>query len=457
EQWADRFLALLDERSDEIEAVLPSQVIRESRPRARSYFPSASYGELLSVSATDEKKKMADSIRSRFGDASDPYLYGGCFRQFLTRYGESNLMYAKMQYTHVLVNQIRGDKYRKQAAREELWRGQCHNAYWHGTDEGIYSNRLRKRVYKALIEAENKTRERGIFIPSVVTVDFDMDGVDEFLFQGQDINAYVHQRGGVLFELDYLPRPWNYLDTLGRTPETYHTPEDRSQGYSLHMPKSFVDHFISPETTMEEMQAFKYQELGSFVDDFYDRVPAKRDSHRLALTNQGHVVIPAEGSQGSGKGKSARGQSVDVVIEKRFTYKRAAVEVEYTITHHHESTLRTVFAPEINLAFLSEDADSLRFSVKDAKGKPSEQSPSATAFPGVSETRFEDLVNEVTLTVSFGETVPLWSYPLKTTARTATGIQSIYQGSALIPRWEIDLPPGASRAICISITLEKAT
>ncbi|TFH04903.1 MAG: 4-alpha-glucanotransferase, partial [Spirochaetales bacterium] len=88
EQWADRFLALLDERSDEIEAVLPSQVIRESRPRARRYFPSASYGELLSVSATDEKKKMADSIRSRFGDASDPYLYGGCFRQFLTRYGE---------------------------------------------------------------------------------------------------------------------------------------------------------------------------------------------------------------------------------------------------------------------------------------------------------------------------------------------------------------------------------
>ena len=225
--WIERFVELLDENREWIEVQLPAHYLKERRPRTRGYFPSASYEEMMYWSLTPERQKTLESLRRRFAGGRNGYIFGGYFRQFLTRYAESNLMYAKMQYTHVLVNQIRGDKYRKQAAREELWRGQCHAAYWHGHHGGIYNNRLRKHVYRSLIEAEKKTRERGIFIPSVVTIDFDMDGLEEFLYQGQDINAYVHAEGGVLFELDYLPIAWNYLDTLDRRRESYHTPRSR--------------------------------------------------------------------------------------------------------------------------------------------------------------------------------------------------------------------------------------
>ncbi len=80
------------------------------------------------------------SSREREAGGIGRFLSGGHFRQFLTRYPEAGLMYAKMMYTHVLVNQVRGDRYKKRAAQNELWKGQCHHAYWHGARGGVYSN-----------------------------------------------------------------------------------------------------------------------------------------------------------------------------------------------------------------------------------------------------------------------------------------------------------------------------
>jgi alpha-amylase len=116
--WIERFVELLTENDDWIDVELPAQYLKESRPRTRGYFPSASYEEMMYWSLTPERQEAYESLRTRFAGGRNGYIFGGYFRQFLTRYAESNLMYAKMQYTHVLVNQIRGDKYRKQAARE---------------------------------------------------------------------------------------------------------------------------------------------------------------------------------------------------------------------------------------------------------------------------------------------------------------------------------------------------
>ena len=139
---------------------------------------------------------------------------GGYFRQFFVRYPESALMYAKMMHTHVLVNQLRGDRYRKRAAQNELWKGQSHHAYWFGGSAGLHANAQRKAVYRSLIEAEKIIRATEIFAPSIIGVDFDADNGTEYLYQGSELNAYLHARGGALFELDFLPASWNYLDTL---------------------------------------------------------------------------------------------------------------------------------------------------------------------------------------------------------------------------------------------------
>ena len=123
---------------------------------------------------TGKLSRSSRAVRTAPGHAAQ-FLVGGQFREFLIRYPESWLMYAKMMNTHVLVSQVRGDKYKKKAAQNELWKGQSHHAYWHSGPGGIYENALRKAVYQSLIEAEKITRATEIFAPSIISVDYDMD------------------------------------------------------------------------------------------------------------------------------------------------------------------------------------------------------------------------------------------------------------------------------------------
>ncbi|MFW5743295.1 MAG: alpha-amylase/4-alpha-glucanotransferase domain-containing protein [Spirochaetota bacterium] len=440
--WLEHFVELLEENGEWIDVVLPAVYLKEQRPRTRGYFPSASYEEMMYWSLTPERQEAYESLKRRFADGRNGYIFGGYFRQFLTRYAESNLMYAKMQYTHVLVNQIRGDKYRKQAAREELWRGQCHAAYWHGNHGGIYSNRLRKNVYRSLIEAEKKTRERGIFIPSVVTVDFDMDGVDEYLYQGQDLNAYVHTEGGVLFELDYLPISWNYLDTLARRRESYHTPDVEALGYDSHPRKSFVDHFFDAEATVDDFYRAAALERGGFVDTMYERADGKRDTHVVALSASATV----------------RAHDVDHVVEmtKRFRFGRGTLEVDYTIENASARRLKTIFAPELNFAFLSQDADSLRLFVSAGKAKPREIGPQTQCIPAARTLRLEDLVNGTTLSLSLSSEGEVWTAPVETISNCPEGLETRYQSTSVVPRFPIDLDAGASYSTKLSIGIERS-
>lgn len=438
--WADRLLNLLAENRDWIDVVLPFQQLKEHQPRTRGYFQSAAYEEMMYWSLTPERREAYEGLRRRFTDERDTNVLGGHFRQFLTRYGESNLMYAKMQYTHVLVNQIRGDKYRKQAAREELWRGQSHSAYWHGRHGGIYHNRLRKAVYRSLIEAEKITRERGIFIPSVVTVDFDMDGLSEYLYQGQGINAYIHQEGGHLFELDYLPAAWNYLDTLSRRPESYHTDAVKKQGYDIDMRKSFMDRFLDPSITIDRFGRSEYLDLGGFTQTLYQRTEYKREGKRLGLTAASSVL------QGSHR--------VPVTIDKRYTFKRSAVQVEYTLTNRGDSELTSIFAPEFNIAFLSQEADSLRLFVTTPKRANVEISPSQAVHRAAQEIRMNDLVNGLTVILSATGADDFWCLPVETVSGCPSGTETVYQGTCLVPRWQLSVAPDETASMVITLAIE---
>lgn len=438
--WLEELLDLLVENQKWIDVVLPSQQLKDFQPRTRGYFQSAAYEEMMYWSLTPERQEAYEGLRQRFADDRDSNILGGHFRQFLTRYGESNLMYAKMQYTHVLVNQIRGDKYRKQAAREELWRGQSHSAYWHGRHGGIYNNRLRKHVYRSLIEAEKITRERGIFIPSIVTVEFDMDGLPEYLYQGQDINAYIHQEGGHLFELDYLPVGWNYLDTLSRRQERCHTAKVKKRGYDNEMRKSFMDRFLDPSVTIEQFDRSDYIDLGGFTQTLYQRTEYKRDGHRLGLKAESAV------RQGVAR--------VPVTIDKRYIFKRSAVQVEYTLTNCGDRDLTSIFAPEFNLAFLSQEANSLRLFLTTAKRTNVEISPSRAAHPGAKEIRMEDLINGLTVILSATEADDFWCVPVETVSGCPSGTETVYQGTCLVPRRQLSIAPDESVSMTITLAIE---
>ena len=438
--WLDSLLELIARNADWIETELPARVAKSNRPRNRAYFPSAACEEHMYGPENGHRQDPRSRPRERVADEQNATIVRGHFRQFLTRYAESNLMYAKMQYTHVLVNQVRGDKYRKQAAREELWRGQCHSSYWYGSRGGIYRNHLRKHTYQALIEAEKITRERGIFIPSIVTVDFDMDGLPEFLFQGQDINAYIHQEGGTLFELDYLPVAWNYLDTLSRRPESCHSRDERKRGYDERMRKSFMDHFLGPEVTLEEFDQAAYRDLGGFLEAIYEQVEYKREGQLLALRGEAPVV----------QGK----RSIPLRIDKRYSFCKASVRTEYVLTNLGDRDIEAVFAPELNFAFLSDRDDALRFGLTTTRRTDAAITPRRASHAAVKELKMYDLVNGLTVVLSLSDATEMWCLPVETVSSGPDGPESEYQETCLLPRWPVTLRPEESLTRTIDLRFE---
>ncbi len=425
EKWLERFIELLKKNSDWLEPVHPLKYLKKHQPHKRLYFHSTTFEQMAGwnnrngASKTfirwmpkNQLKKQNNHNGSRF------------FRNFLSEYPESNLLYSKMQYTHILVNQIRGDKYRKQAAREELWKGQCHNAYWHGFSQGLYSNHLRKEMYYSLIEAEKVTREKGIFIPSIIALDFDMDGLTEYLYQGNELNAYVHTLGGSLFELDYLPDSWNYLDTLSRHDESYHTPEIRKEGYDHYMRRGFIDHFLQKGETLDRFSRMTHDEQGTFVQKIYPAARFDRERKEIILSVQGTV------KNGS--------VAVPVKLTKKYIFDRNIVNVHYRIRNISEKPLHTVFSPEFNLSFSSPAKEDLQIAVFKG-GKRSVLYVGPSIVNNTREIICEDLYNSNEITVSTDMDGGLWTFPLETHCQDGHKLVKEYQATCFVMMWELNL------------------
>ncbi len=427
--WLEKFFTLLGKNSNIIVPVSPEQYVKENEPRFKIYIPvSVSMSMLESLLPPDRAKNLM-TIRKKCKSFPDleGFLGGALFRQFLSRYPEGNLMYARMMYTHLRVNQIRGDKYKKKTAREELWKGQCHHAYWQGCNGGIYWPHLRKALYRSFIEAEKITRSDGMFTPSIISFDFDMDGKKEYLFQGKEVNAYVHCLGGMLFELDFIPCGWNYGDSMARRPELYHNVGDRI--YDRYMRKSFIDHFFSETETIRNFHDVSYKELGDFISREYYMVKLNREHRELVLSRDGRIKIG--------------NRSYPVSLEKRYRFNQSIVQVDYTITNSGDKALEVRFGAEINLSFASGDSkDTGMYSIfKNKRSRlPNEQS----SREAVEKLFLQDNVNKTNITITSAEPFSLWCLPVETVSRAFNEREQFYQSTCFVPCWRLKLEPSTS-------------
>lgn len=430
--WLDRFLDLLEEAQVKglVETVLPPRLLKAAGYMTRAYFEAPTIEEVHGAS-------VGQSITSSHGELQVllpginrlGYFAQKNVRHSLARYPEANLLYAKMQYIHSLVSQLKGDKYRKQASRESLWKAQNHAAYWHGPDGGLYRNLYRKAAYRNLIDSEKATREKGIFAPGVVSIDFDFDGVDELLYQGNELNAYIHCKGGMLFELDYLANPWNYADTCSRHPEMYHLSADEAEGYDAYPRRMFLDHFIKAGVSLDDFNRCNHVEQGSFLHDTYTVQSMDRESHTIVLSNRGSVDLD--------------GRRLSLDMEKTYRFQKNHIMVKWQLRNTSQGRISSIFSPELNLGFASQDQGDLRVFTKEGKIRGEEIGPSSQVIQGYHDLSFHDQLRKVTLHVLSSHNDGFWMFPLVTSVKTTECIIHEYQATCLMPRWTIDLEPGA--------------
>ncbi len=427
-QWFESFLSLLTENSDWIRVSTPQRVLRDYQPRSRRYAPVSSlYG-------------MMAWLRRVFPELTTDAVSGDRWRSFrsvMEVYPESGRLYAKMQHTHVLVNQVRGDKYRKMTAREELWRGQSHFAYWLNPTGGIYRSGLRKATYAALIEAEKTTRERGIFIPSLSRVDVDLDGEEEILYQGNELNVYVDRSGASVFELDYLDKNWNYLDTFRRRPEPFHDEASISAGYDDWQRGAFVDHLL---TAGHDMDQFTRGER-----DHFCRLDGR--DYTIASLDKEHNTVVLETSCTAPDSFSRIG------IRKTYRFMKNRVEVEYRLTNTGMEGVRFDHGCEINLSFHSLDPGKLRIHLRQGRQRQ-EISPDRFTAEGISDIQFFDLHNNTTLTVNPSDRPELWSFPVEAVGVLWDRPHWFYQSNCIVLTWPTQLDAGATKTTSVSLKIE---
>ena len=187
-----------------------------------AYLPTASYREMEGWSLPpDAALRLIRLERSlgeeRMAGAEGGLIRGAHWRNFLTKYSESNRMHKKMQALSLLCRRRRDPP----AARRAIGRAQCNDAYWHGVFGGLYLPHLREAIWKNLALAEAELR-RGEAL-SVEVLDLDGDGHDEIWVHSDQFSALISpRRGGALEEYTVFSSGINYANTLTRRREAYH-------------------------------------------------------------------------------------------------------------------------------------------------------------------------------------------------------------------------------------------
>ncbi|MBD3348193.1 MAG: DUF1926 domain-containing protein [Candidatus Eisenbacteria bacterium] len=488
--WLRKFLSTIRDNSDWIETTTFADFVDTHRPAGKVYLPAASYPEMMEWALPTDARKTYSRMQKQLQDEGrfdewGPFLSGGAWRGFVSKYRESNLMVRKMMRVSAKVEgaartieRLResgdlNDVAREQGAgrepavdpeslgpaRRELWRGQCNCAYWHGVFGGLYLPHLRSAVYEHLIAAENLVDQiPGSLLSRLEIVDHDLDGEREVVLETHWANAYVWPaRGGVLQEFDLRSARWNVLGTMSRYVEAYHEdavrpPDEAPNGdvASIHDPMgpreeglerfvrrdqlprgAAVDRFLPSGTNRDALLAGEARCLGDFGDGRYEEWSPSR----------------AEGSVGVTMRRVGRVGESDVRVTKKISIESGRLlRVDYGI--RPRGALDVDFASEWNLAFLTGSKEYVRFGL-----------PDGTEFAGdarrtlknVSALSFTDDLRGATLELSFDPPCAVWIYPLETASQSEGGLERVFQGATVTAVWSLDLGDGNNGEYSIAL------
>ncbi|MDR2758913.1 MAG: DUF1926 domain-containing protein [Spirochaetaceae bacterium] len=355
-------------------------------------------------------------------DFKKAYFPCSASRQFLITYPESNGIYSKMMFTHVLINQLRGDKSRKRNAQEELWKAQGYNTYDHEGDGGIYCNTLRNAAYKALLEAEKTTREQGTFIPSLMIFDFDLDGEPEYLFQDKNINYYIKTKGAGIFELDYLPKAWNYLDTFSRRREPYVEESSVEDGYRR---EAFLDRLLPRDFTLQDALENRFAGSRFCGSEKYQVTEIDKAQKKTCFR-----LLPREDLPFG-----------TLELEKKYHLNTDLLTLHYSLINRGLEGQDFKFIPQTDFSFPGDGETRLRILTVNAGAKKTVP-PGCGELNHITGVEFQDLQNETIVSLLSSRPFDLWIIPIRTRCRINEKMTDQYQSTCIMPIQIVSLGPG---------------
>jgi alpha-amylase len=394
--YMERTFAWLRKSALEYETTTPSRYLKTNRQWTKAYFPGTASTRLIQRDDTHNRSTV------------------GSIRNALLRYAASSALYTRMYYVHLLIGQLRGDKSRKKTAVEDLWKSQCGDAFWITQRGGIRVPAIRQAAYQALIDAEQTTRTKDTFSPGIIRADMDFDGHKEFLYQGSNVNAYVHSRGGAIVELDAIRWRRNLCDIFWPSKEG---PESRKT--------SFLDR-IYPDHPDPDMAIHPWlSDISSYGDQWYENDASQDSQDSIGFSRDSTLIISGAPRQ--------------LGLRKRYTFQNKHVKVAYELQNPSENDIAFWFGIELNLSILPEELEAISMDGRTVD-------PSVLySLDGIDHGMLSSLVlngSDTIQTVELKSTVPFSL--LSATILDSTPLPEIdacVQGFTLLLSWQVELKP----------------
>jgi len=428
-----------------IEAVLASPAIRTLRfdeyraavpSRGVVYLPSTSYVEMNEWTLPAERAHAYANLVKQERDhgryeRDKAFLRGGIWRNFLSRYSESNWMHKRVLALSQRFDALPPES-RSGELRELLYRAQANDAYWHGLFGGLYLPHLRRAVYNAIVELEARL-DRLAPRPAFARLDADLDGVEELFLHNAILQIAVRcDADGALIELDSYSLCHNFADTLRRREELYYP--------RMHMGEH--QHFQSEGiASAHDRVSFKHViEPGDITPD-----PRPRslflDRWQQADASSSAVYVAKPGG-----GIAFEGNGPGLMLAKQFGIDDNRVTVRYALKAQTAGRFET----ELNLAMPSCEGSQGRYvfegGIPGGFGQP-------LGLPTMTTLSLEDGVLGGTLELLCSPPAALKAQPHYTVSQSEDGFEKIMQAVTLRLTWTV---PEGDSSITVALEVRRA-
>ncbi|GKS68516.1 alpha-amylase [Nitrosomonas sp. PY1] len=311
------------------------------RTRGIVYLPTVSYIEMnewtLPATAAHAYADLTQQAKLQgWYEQRKAFLRGGIWKNFFSRYPESNWMHKRMLSLSARFAKL-PIKQQTLEMRQKLYEAQANDAYWHGMFGGLYLPHLRRAIYNAMLALEamlDACKSR----PKSYVEDTDLDGTQEAYLHNALLQAVVKLDSyASICELDAYALQHNFADTLRRQTEHYYRKIQDGHCDATHQSNEGI-------ASAHDRISFKHEISAQDIlaDDhprrlFVDFV----GSHPVAYNSKSPVL----------KNLDFVSHNSPVTVRKHFTLKNNQLHVLYRFDDKAKQTFQT----QINLAMPSCD------------------------------------------------------------------------------------------------------
>ena len=319
---------------------------------------------------------------------------------------------------------------------ERLWRAQCSTAQWHGTQGGVHLPHLRGALWRELLLAEAEMRA-GQTETDLVREDVNADGQMEVVAGHPALSLlFAPHLGGACLEVGLPELGKNLADVLTRRDEGVN---GASAGpVDWYERRLFQDHFFAKGTSVEQLSAGTYPELGDFILQPFEIKQMRQTGSRVTLALQRDGGLYRVGTR------------MPCLLEKTYAIDAAGglLEVSYRITNTGKLPLEANFATELNLNLGPDQSGRGVWQFGETKKSDKDM------WHGSGVTRVVALTTDGLEVTLASENLPLvWGYPLLDVERGPEG--PIRQGNCVLFGQHLDLKPGEKAEGRLKVTFRK--